>query len=364
MSSKQNFGLIRRGTGNAVLEPKAVPELQDDYILVRTAAVALNPTDWTTLDAAGDDGTLVGCDFAGVVEAVGSKVTKPFKKGDRIAGFGHGGNDFNPETGAFARYIAVKGDIQMHVPDSVSFEEASTTGVGVATAGYSLYYVLNLPWPDVDNAAVAGPADTDADVIFIYGGSTATGTVAIQFAKLSGWRVVTTCSPRNFDLVKGLGADLVFDYKDPDVGQKIRQATSSRITKVLDTVSVESSAAICAEAFGPDGGVYCNLLGVDCPRVDDVKSVFFLGYDMGGDTYKFEGETYEARPEAFEFARRWLETAEKLWAAGKWKAHPQRVGEGGLLGLLDGMQQMREGLVSGEKLVYRVDDTKWPGDSN
>lgn len=87
----QNFGLIRRGTGNAVLEPLALPKLQDDYILVRTVAVALNPTDWTTLDAIGDDGTLVGCDYAGVVEAVGKNVTKKFTKGDRVAGFGHGG---------------------------------------------------------------------------------------------------------------------------------------------------------------------------------------------------------------------------------------------------------------------------------
>lgn len=87
----QNFSLIRRGAGKAVLEPTPIPTLKDDYILVKTAAVALNPTDWTTLDAVGDDGTLVGCDFSGVVEAVGKNVTKGFVKGDRIAGSGHGG---------------------------------------------------------------------------------------------------------------------------------------------------------------------------------------------------------------------------------------------------------------------------------
>lgn len=87
----KNFGLIRRGTGKAVLEPIPVPKLQDDYVLVKTVAIALNPTDWTTLDAVGDDGTLVGCDYAGIVEAVGSKATKNLRPGDRIAGFGHGG---------------------------------------------------------------------------------------------------------------------------------------------------------------------------------------------------------------------------------------------------------------------------------
>lgn len=88
----QNFGLIRRGTGNAVLEPTKLPSLPDDYVLVRTKAVALNPTDWTTLDASGDDGTIVGCDYAGVVEDVGREAAKRFRKGDRIAGFAHGGN--------------------------------------------------------------------------------------------------------------------------------------------------------------------------------------------------------------------------------------------------------------------------------
>lgn len=86
-----NYGLIRRGAGNAVLERIPVPKIRDDKILVRTVAIALNPTDWTTIDAVGDDGTIVGCDFAGIVEEVGKGVTKNFKKGDRISGFSHGG---------------------------------------------------------------------------------------------------------------------------------------------------------------------------------------------------------------------------------------------------------------------------------
>ena len=90
----KNFGLIRQGAGTAVLKSIPIPKLRDDYILVRTVAIALNPTDWTTLDAKGDNGSLVGCDYAGIVEAVGKAVKKDFKKGDRIAGFAHGGNHF------------------------------------------------------------------------------------------------------------------------------------------------------------------------------------------------------------------------------------------------------------------------------
>lgn len=196
----QNFGLVRQRAGSATLEPIPMPQLQDDYVLVETKAVALNPTDWSTLDAFGDTGTLVGCDYGGIVVKVGKTVVRHFSKGDRIAGFGHGGmalfqlprqqpivihtgtdmaigNDANPETGAFARYVAVKGDLQMRIPDDVSFEAASSVGVGVGTVGYGLYKVLNLPWPGEDSSTVSG-------TILIYGGSTATGSLAIQFAKL------------------------------------------------------------------------------------------------------------------------------------------------------------------------------------
>lgn len=205
----QNFGLIRRGAGKAVLEPTKLPTLPDDYVLVKTKAVALNPTDWTTLDATGDDGTIVGCDYAGVVEDVGREAAKRFRKGDRIAGFGHGGivytipskfaantniqagNDANPENGAFARYIAVKSDLQMHIPGDVSFEAASTVAVGVGSAGYGLYHILNLKWPGADSTE-------NGETILIYGGSTATGAIAIQLAKLWVTRTTTLVCPLIF----------------------------------------------------------------------------------------------------------------------------------------------------------------------
>lgn len=92
-------------------------------------------------------------------------------------------NDANAENGAFARYIAVKEEIQMHIPDNVSFEAAATTGVGVGTTVYALYKVLGLPLPD--STASNHSSQTEArDTVLIYGGSTATGSIAIQLAKL------------------------------------------------------------------------------------------------------------------------------------------------------------------------------------
>lgn len=176
----QNFGIIRKDTSTAVLQPISLPPLADDYILVQTVAVAINPTDWTTLDAPGASGTLVGCDYAGIVVAIGSAVTKSFKPGDRVCGIAHGANDLKPWTGAFARFIAVKGDLQLRVPDGVSWEAACTVGVAVGTTAWALWKELGLLMPHTDGRA---RSMTD-EWVLIYGGSTATGTVAIQVAKL------------------------------------------------------------------------------------------------------------------------------------------------------------------------------------
>jgi hypothetical protein len=107
------------------------------------------------------------------------------------------------------------------------------------------------------------------------------------------------------------------------------------------------------------GGLYCSLLGPDCPR-DDVESIFFLAYALSGEFYIFEGDYYAAQPEALEFAYEWHGIAERLWAEGKWKAHPQQIESGGLSSVKDGLGKMKSGEVRGVKLVYRIDETEWP----
>lgn len=87
----QNYALVRTATGVAPLEPRPLPTIPPDYLLVRPVAIALNPTDWTTLDAPGLPGSVVGCDYAGIVESVGEECRARWKVGDRVAGFAHGG---------------------------------------------------------------------------------------------------------------------------------------------------------------------------------------------------------------------------------------------------------------------------------
>ncbi len=93
MAPKETKAILINAKGVAAVETVPVPPLRPDYILVRTTAVGLNPTDWKHVDHLGGGdptGTRVGCDYAGVVEEVGPEVTKPWRKGDRVAGMIHG----------------------------------------------------------------------------------------------------------------------------------------------------------------------------------------------------------------------------------------------------------------------------------
>lgn len=292
-----------------------------------------------------------GCDFSGTVVEVGPEVTKSFKPGDRIAGTTHGANYSQPEDGCFSEYAMVKGDLMVKIPDSLSFEAASTFPLGVSTVGQGLYQKalkLNLPTDPIK----------DSTPVLIYGGSSATGSLAIQYAKLSGYKVLTTCSPHNFDFVKSLGADAVYDYKDKDCGKNINKDTNDSLKLVWDTISLESSAKICAEAMSSDtsGARYGSILPVKLPK-EGVETTMTFMYTIFNEEFEKAGRKTPAVPEDFEFAKKFFDITEKLLHDGKLKTHPEKVGEKGLEGALHGMEDMKNDKVSRAKLVYRVRET-------
>ncbi|KAJ5737447.1 oxidoreductase [Penicillium malachiteum] len=343
--------------GHAVLRSVTLPKIPDDYILVKTKAVALNPTDWKHIHLEDCADTIAGCDYAGVVEAIGPMVSKDWKKGDRVAGFVHGCNLVQPKSGAFAGYVLAKGDIQFRIPDFMSFEAASTLGVGLTTVGQNLYQYLQLPSPRrealTDGCAVDDPPET----ILIYGGATATGCLAIQFAKQSGLRVLTTCSQVNQSYMYDLGADIAFDYHDPQVGDRIRDETDDALELAFDTISTPQSAAICATAISSAGGSYAALLDVRCPRVD-VDTQVSMAYAMIGEKYHLGKFEIDGKSADLEFATRWAEEVEFLLQARQIHPHRYQIKPGGLEGVLEGLQLLREGKVRACKLVYPVDETQ------
>ncbi|KAF2187417.1 putative zinc-binding oxidoreductase ToxD [Zopfia rhizophila CBS 207.26] len=335
------------------------PKLRDDYILVKTIAVGLNPTDWqhVYLGIGGDpSGTRSGCDYMGIVEEVGSKVTKQFKKGDRIAGFTHGSNRIQHEDGAFAEYIVAKGDAQLKIPDNLSDEEGAVLGVGISTVGQGLYQALQLALPD---KPLATP-----EPILIYGGATATGVYAIQFAKASGYTVLTTASPRHEEYLRSLGADAIFDYNSPTWSSDVKAATNDQLKLAFDTIGSAETGKATAAAMSSSGGRYSStedggpeLIKAEFPNITAQP---ILAYTIIGEEFVWaDGDeliTFKARPEDFEFGKTFWELARGLLASGQ--AKPVRTtvdfGGKGLEGVLVGLEELRQGKVRGGKLVYYV----------
>jgi NADPH:quinone reductase-like Zn-dependent oxidoreductase len=84
----------------------------------------------------------------------------------------------------------------------------------------------------------------------------------------SGYHIITTWSPRNFEYVKSLGADFVVDYNSADAGAQIRAYTDNKLKYAWDTVSIAQSATICADALTTESQldpVYGTLLPVKSP---------------------------------------------------------------------------------------------------
>ncbi|KXT03166.1 hypothetical protein AC579_4968 [Pseudocercospora musae] len=331
----------------AELKDVPIPKLRDDYVLCKVKAVALNPTDWKHIDKIGKPGSTIGVDFAGVVEEIGPKVTKNWKKGDRIANFCHGGNETQPEDGTFGEYCVTKGDHGLKIPSSLSDEEAATLSAGVITCGQALYQSLGLPLP--------GQGKYDGYVL-IYGASTASGTLAVQYANLSGAKVIAICSERNFSLVKKLGAVEAFDYKDPDCAKKVREYTNNSLRLVLDCIAEGSSPSICENCVSSSGGTISYLLKATHSR-KDVENKWTLGYTVVGESFQKLGNHVPAKSEDFEFTKKFWDLTQGLFEEGKLKPHPHKLGEKGLEGVFDGLEMLRKGEVSGVKLVYRVEDT-------
>lgn len=195
------------------------------------------------------------------------------------------------------------------------------------------------------------------------GGSSATGSLAIQYATLAGYKVITTCSPRNNDFVESLGATAAYDYKDPNCGKNINKDTNDSLRLIWDTISLEGSAKICEEALSTSAkdAKYWTILPIKLPNRKDVDTGFTFMYTIFDDPFTKAGRDTPAIPEDFEFAKKFFGITEKLLAESKLKTHPEKVGPNGLEGVLQGLKDLKEDKISGNKLVYRVKET--PADS-
>lgn len=180
-----------------VVDEVPEPTIGPRDLLVDVHASSVNPID-VKIRSGGQRALIhytlpwtLGLDFSGVVKAVGSRVTR-FGVGDEVYG-----SPTHRRPGCYAERLAVDERDAARKPTNLSHHEAATIPLVGLTAWGALV---------VQSRLRAGQK------VLIHAGSGGVGTFAIQLAKDLGAHVATTCSARNVELVKSLGADEVIDY--------------------------------------------------------------------------------------------------------------------------------------------------------
>lgn len=334
-----------------------VPRLEDSEVLIKIEAVALNPADAKQLDNCPVDGAISGSDLAGTVVKVSKSLEKDLHIGDRVAAMVLGCNPRRPENGAFTQYAAVRAGFCLKLPETISFEAGTTLTVGLVTCGLALRS-LGL----VDSTArLASPKNRDSDYVLVYGGSTATGTLAIQILHYFGYAPIAVCSPSNFPLAREAGAHFCVDYKNSRGSDEIRNATNGQLRWVLDCIGSSGSTTFCYTAFGNGDGRYVALNPVpDRLRLRKRRVVpdWILGYTVFGRDVKLsERLVKEATSDDAAFTIAWLMNMEPLLSRGELQPHPVSLQPDGLRGIERDQLLLRQGSTSGKKLVYRLKDT-------
>lgn len=175
-----------------------------EHVLIEVHAASVNPVDWKT--AGGTMRLLMparfpqipGYDVAGTIAALGPGVTG-FAVGDRVHA-----RLRRYDGGACAELTAAGVAVTAHIPDGMDFAEAA----GLPLAGMTALQGLR------DRAGL--PMSGATERVLVVGASGGVGHLAVQIARAAGAKVVGVCSARNAELVLGLGAHEVVDYRAPD----------------------------------------------------------------------------------------------------------------------------------------------------
>jgi NADPH2:quinone reductase len=181
------------------------PELRPGQVLLRVGAVSVNPID-TYIRGGANYWQLpcpyvLGCDFAGIIVAVGEGVTE-YKEGDRVWGSNQG---LMGRQGCFSQLAAVDAQWVYPTPESISDEEAAACALVGITAHLGLINRAHL---------------SVGETLFVRGGAGGVGSMVVQMAKCLGATVITTAGgPQKVQFCEQLGADHVIDYHTTDIAK-------------------------------------------------------------------------------------------------------------------------------------------------
>lgn len=182
------------------------PEPGPNDLLVKVFAASVNPIDWKIRMGSQrafiryELPRILGLDMSGVVEAVGDRVDD-YAVGDEV----YAVTDYQ-RPGSYAEYMLVDASLVSRKPRNLTHAEAAALPLVGQTA-----------WQCLAKAKVG-----EGDRVFIQAGSGGVGSIAIQLARALGAEVTTTCSTRNVEMVRRLGADHVVDYTQEDYAEVVR----------------------------------------------------------------------------------------------------------------------------------------------
>jgi hypothetical protein len=196
--------------------------------------------------------------------------------------------------------------------------------------------------------------------ILIHGASTATGVLGVQYAKASGLTVIATCSPHNFDYVRSLGADAIFDYNSPTCAADIRKLTNNKLTFAWDCAG--GGEELCGHALSDEIPSVYGSINENSPELLRAANpltkgpLYSLGYDCFGEPYTLGGKPVAAKPEEYDFVGKFVDMSKPLFANGVIKPIRPTVNKfgPGLENVIRGLDELRHGRVRGTKLVYTV----------
>ncbi|EFA22704.1 zinc-binding dehydrogenase [Bifidobacterium gallicum] len=196
------------------------PRLAVGEVLVKVHATGLNPVDYKLVEGGNSSWAyphVLGLDMAGEIVELGEGVTD-WSTGMRVSGH------LNlTKNGCFAEYVSVPTYELAQIPENVSYEQAAAMLCGALTA----YQTINRK-PNLNNV----------HTVLVQAGSGSVGSLAVQFAKLHGLRVATTCSTGKVDFTSRTGADLIIDYKTQNVAQEVEEFTDGHgVDLIIDPVS-------------------------------------------------------------------------------------------------------------------------------
>jgi len=216
------------------------PKPAADEVLVALDTVGVGPWDidvrekldyWKTQTFP----VVLGVDGAGTVAAVGAGV-HGFKVGDPVYAYAWN----NPKGGFYAEYIALPVKAVAHVPAGMPLKDAGAMAVSALTA-----------LQGIDDALHIKPGET----LIIHGASGAVGSLAVQFARLRGAKVLATASGEDgVAFVKRLGASAAVDGRHGDIRAAIRELAPGGVDAVLAFAGGEALET-CVDALRPGGRV-------------------------------------------------------------------------------------------------------------